>query len=85
MQRQCCVQKGLHQGLVALEEQGRITLAAQFTDKGGAGLLVETDPLNHPAILAANAGHKCALKYPVSLNDPSESVSQSARGWLKAD
>ena len=35
MQRQCRVQKGSHQGLVALGEQGRITLAAQFTDKDG--------------------------------------------------
>jgi hypothetical protein len=33
MQQQCCVQKGAHQRLVALEEQGRITPAAQFTDK----------------------------------------------------
>ena len=39
MQRQCRVQKGSHQGLVALGEQGRIT-AAQFTDKGDAGLLL---------------------------------------------
>jgi hypothetical protein len=39
MQRQCRVQKGSHQGLVALGEQGRITAAAQFTDKGGARLL----------------------------------------------
>jgi hypothetical protein len=31
------VQKGSHQGLVAPGEQGRITPAAQFTDKGGAG------------------------------------------------
>jgi len=29
MQRQCRVQKGSHQGLVALGDQGRITAAAQ--------------------------------------------------------
>jgi hypothetical protein len=40
MQRQYRVQKGLHQGLVALGEQGRFTPAAQFTNQGGAGLLV---------------------------------------------
>ncbi len=32
--------EGVTPGLVALGEQGRITPAAQFTDKGGAGLLV---------------------------------------------
>jgi hypothetical protein len=46
MQRQCRVQKGSCQGLVALGEQGRITAAAQFTDKGGcevAGMISVTD------------------------------------------
>jgi hypothetical protein len=34
---------------------------------------VETDPRNHPAIQAANAGHQCAPEHPASLADPSES------------
>ena len=46
---------------------------------------LETDPLNHLVILAANAGHQCDPKYPASLANPSESASQSARGRLKAD
>jgi hypothetical protein len=44
---------------------------------------VETDPLNHPAIPAANAGHQCTPEHPASLVDPSEPASQSARGSLR--
>jgi hypothetical protein len=40
MQRQFRVQKESHKGLVAPEEQDRITSAAQANVKGSAGLLV---------------------------------------------
>jgi hypothetical protein len=36
MQRQCRIQKGLYQ-VLEYGEQGRITLAVQFTNKVGAG------------------------------------------------
>jgi hypothetical protein len=43
-------------------------------------LLVETDPLNHPAILTVNAGRQYTPKHPTSLVNPSKSASQSIRG-----
>jgi hypothetical protein len=47
--------KESHQGLVALGEQGRITLAEQFGDKRGAGLLYDF----------CGRSHSCkGLEYP---------------------
>ena len=40
---------------------------------------MEADPLNHPAIPAANAGHQCTSEHPANLADLSESAGQSTR------
>ena len=82
MQRQCPVQKGSHQGLVALGEQGRITLAAQFTDKDGprevGGALVHemTNCRWHiqPETLARSSQPTSAADSSIHLNPSSPSA-----------